>query len=273
MSKTAVACVLLFISTIAALGDAAEDCDQLGDCDLRLKACSALIESGESDAAKLAALYVKRGQGQLCKGGADSDELAIGDYSKAIEIDPRSAVAFIARGWLHQNRGRVDEALQDFTRAVEHDPNDAGAIRYRGLAFFASGQNDSALADLDKAVTLKPDDYVNYFRRGEVLYAMGQHERALADFTKAIELDPTAETYGMRAYYYRQLGQYERAIADYDKRIELLLDCAYCYYDRGLAYEKVGDKQRAIADYRKAITLKDSYQPPRAALERLGEVP
>src|SRR5688500_7407963 len=101
MSRTAVACVFLLVSTIAALGDAAEDCDQLRDCDLRLKACSALIDSGRSDAAKLAALYVKRGQGQLCKGGADSDELAIADYTKAIEIDPRSAVAFIARGWLH----------------------------------------------------------------------------------------------------------------------------------------------------------------------------
>ena len=142
-----------------------------------------------------------------------------------------------------------------------------------GRLHFASGQNDSAIADLDKAVTLKPDDYVNYFRRGEVLYAMGQHERALADFTKAIELSPSPETYGMRAYYHRQLGQYERAIADYNKRIELLPDCAYCYYDRGLAYEKSGDKQRAIADYRKALGLKDSYQPPRAALERLGEAP
>ena len=273
MSRTAVACVLLLVSTIAALGEAVEDCDQLRDCDLRLKACSALIESGELDAAKLAALYVKRGQAQLCIGGSDSDQLALADYAKAIEIDPRSAVAFVTRGWLHQNRGRVDEALQDFTRAIELDANDAVAIRYRGLALFASGQNDSALADLNKAVALKPDDYVNYFRRGEVLYAMGQHERALADFTKAIELSPSAETYGMRAYYHRQLGQYERAIADYNKRIELLPDCAYCYFDRGLAYEKSGDKKRAIADYRKALALKDSYRPPRAALERLGEVP
>ena len=43
---------------------------------------------------------------------------------------------------------------------------------------------------------------------------------------------------------------------------------------RGLGMTRaVGDKQRAIADYRKAITLKDSYQAPRAALERLEEAP
>jgi tetratricopeptide (TPR) repeat protein len=112
---------------------------------------------------------------------------------------------------------------------------------------------------------------MNYFRRGEARYAAGQPELALADFTKAIELTPTAETYGMRAYYYRQLGQYERAIADYDKVIALQPNCESCYFNRGLTYEKNGDKQRAIADYRKALALKDSYQAPRAALERLGE--
>lgn len=114
---------------------------------------------------------------------------------------------------------------------------------------------------------------MNYFRRGEIFYAMGQPERALADFTKAIELSATPETYGMRAYYYRQIGQYERAIADYDKTIELLPTCESCYFNRGVAYEKAGDKQRAIADFRQALALKESYHPARAALERLGEAP
>jgi tetratricopeptide (TPR) repeat protein len=271
MLRTAVACLILLVGNVAANGEVVEDCDQPRDCELRLKACSELIERGESDATKLATFYLKRGQARLCKGGADSDALATADYAKAIQIEPRFASAFIARGELYQNRGKIDEAIQDFTKAIEIDPNDAVAVRYRGLAFLTAGQNDRALSDLDKAVALKPDDFVNYFRRGEARYAAGQPELALADFTKAIELTPTAETYGMRAYYYRQLGQYERAIADYDKVIALQPNCESCYFNRGLTYEKNGDKQRAIADYRKALALKDSYQAPRAALERLGE--
>jgi tetratricopeptide (TPR) repeat protein len=273
MSRAAVACFLLIVGATAARGDAVGDCDQLRDCDLRLKACSALIASGEPDAAKLAALYVKRGQAQLCKGGADSQARATADYTKAIEIDPRTAKAYFYRGSVYSNENKHEAAIEEFSQAIDLDPEDADAVRYRGLSFFVLGQNDRAIADLDKAVALKPDAIVNYFRRGEVLFAVGQHEPALADFTKAIELDPTAETYGMRAYHYRQLGQNERAIADDDKRIELLPDCASCYFDRGLSYEKIGDRQRAIADYRKAIALRDSYQAARAALERLGEAP
>jgi tetratricopeptide (TPR) repeat protein len=158
MSRTAVACFILLVGTIAAHGDVVEDCDQLRDCDLRLKACSALIESGESDAAKLAALYVKRGQAELCIGGDDSRARAMADYTKAIEIDPRSAKAYFTRGAEYTNQAKYDEAISDFNRAIDLDPNDAAAIRYRGLAFFVSGQNDSAIADLDKAVGLKPAD-------------------------------------------------------------------------------------------------------------------
>ena len=273
MPRTAVACFILLVSAVAALGDEAEDCDQSGDCKRRLSGCSALIESGTANSEKLADLYLKRGQAQLCVGGADSRARAMADYSKAIEIDPRFAKAYFYRGFEYTNQAKYDEAIADFNKAVDLDLNDVAAIRYRGLAFFASGQNGSAIADLDKAVALKPDDIVNYLRRGEVLFTIGQQERAMADFTKAIELSPTSETYGMRAYYYRQLGQYEHAIADYDKMIELLPKCESCYFNRGVAYEKAGDKQRAIADFRQALTLKESYQPARAALERLGEAP
>ena len=198
MPRTGVACFVLLVSSVAALGDAVEDCDQSGDCKRRLAGCSALIESGTANTEKLADLYLKRGQAQLCVGGADSRARAMADYSKAIEIDPRFAKAYFYRGSEYTNQAKYDEAISDFNKAVDLDPNDAAAIRFRGLAFFVSGQNDSAIADLDKAVALKPDDIVNYFRRGEIFYAMGQPERALADFTKAIELSATPETYGMR---------------------------------------------------------------------------
>lgn len=273
MRRTGVACLILLVSSVAALGDDVEDCDQSGDCKRRLSGCSALIESGTANGEKLADLYLKRGQAELCLGGADGQARAMADYSKAIDIEPRFAKAYLSRGSEYTNQAKYVEAIADFNKAVDLDPNDDAAILYRGLAFFASGQNDNAIADLDKAVALKPDDIVNYLRRGEVLFTMGQQERALGDFTKAIELSPTSETYGMRAYYYRQLGQYERAIADYDKMIELLPKCESCYFNRGVAYEKAGDKQRAIADFRQSLTLKESYQPARAALERLGEVP
>jgi tetratricopeptide (TPR) repeat protein len=273
MSRIVLAWLILLISAIAARADLVEDCDQQRDCELRLKACSELIDKGESSGERLGDLYVKRGQAQICKGGSDSYALAIADYTKAIEIDPRSAKAFVARGQAYLNKNKLDEATQDFGSAIELDPADVVAVRYRGLAFFAAGQYDRALADLDKAVALSPDDIANYFRRGEIRYAAGQHEQALADFTKAIELKPTPETYGMRAYYYGQLGQYERAVADYGKMIELLPNCETCYFNRGAAYEKAGDKQQAIADFRKALALKDSYRAPRAALERLGEKP
>ena len=45
------------------------------------------------------------------------------DAEKALELDPKSAVAFDTRGHIREALGQKEEAIADFRKALELDPN------------------------------------------------------------------------------------------------------------------------------------------------------
>jgi len=66
-------------------------------------------------------------------GGTISDsrkaehEQAISDYTKAIEINPKSAFAYTDRGLAYKRKGEYDLAISDYTKAIEINSKDAVA--------------------------------------------------------------------------------------------------------------------------------------------------
>ena len=54
-------------------------------------------------------------------------EAALADYSKAIELDPKSVVAYRYRAYLFDKLGRGGAARDDFNRILELDPSNADA--------------------------------------------------------------------------------------------------------------------------------------------------
>lgn len=81
--------------------------------------------------------------------------------NKALELDPKSAVAYVSRGvgnyYLPSSfGGGIDPALADFRKAIELDPKLAEAHMWLGLALRKAGKNAEAHAALAKAVELNP---------------------------------------------------------------------------------------------------------------------
>jgi Tfp pilus assembly protein PilF len=50
------------------------------------------------------------------------NDAALADYSKAIELDPKSVVAYRYRAYFYEALGRGGGARNDFTRILELDP-------------------------------------------------------------------------------------------------------------------------------------------------------
>jgi tetratricopeptide (TPR) repeat protein len=50
---------------------------------------------------------------------------AIADYSQAIRLDPKYAVAYINRGISYEAKGDNDRAIADYDQAIRLDPKDA----------------------------------------------------------------------------------------------------------------------------------------------------
>jgi len=76
---------------------------------------------------------------------------AIQDYNKAIELNPKDALAYNGRGLAKEGLQDYRWAIQDYNKAIELNPNIAGAYLNRGLAKIYFGQKDNGCLDLSKA--------------------------------------------------------------------------------------------------------------------------
>ncbi|GAF91447.1 unnamed protein product, partial [marine sediment metagenome] len=81
---------------------------------------------------------------------------AISDYTRAIELNPKYALAYNNRGLAYGNLGQYSKAISDFTRAIELNPKYAKAYNSRGIAYASLGKFEEAKKDLLKAVELNP---------------------------------------------------------------------------------------------------------------------
>lgn len=81
-------------------------------------------------------------------------DIAIAEFTKAIELRPDAAEAFYGRGLAYQNKNAFSEAVVDFTRAIELDPVHADALFRRSIAHRLLGAFDQASADFDRAVQI-----------------------------------------------------------------------------------------------------------------------
>jgi tetratricopeptide (TPR) repeat protein len=143
-------------------------------------------------------------------------------FSKAIEINPIYAEAFLYRGLSYIEMGDYPKAIRDLTIAIELDPAFSDQAHYfRGVARYWRGEYDQALDDLSVAIHMNPD-YVAFFQRGKVYLSLENYSRALQDFEIALRLNPDfheADLY--RGIALNHLGEAELAAKKTDARREI----------------------------------------------------
>jgi tetratricopeptide (TPR) repeat protein len=185
---------------------------------------------------------------------------ALTDYNQAISLNPKNTEAHNNRGLLKfQNLNDFQGALADFNQAISLNPQNTAAYTNRGL-LKQTKLNDfqGALADYNQAISLNPKFAVAYNNRGILKYQkLNDFQGALADFNQAISLNPKyAEAYNNRGL----LNDPEGALADYNQAISLNPKYAEAYYNRGiLKFQKLSDSKGALADYNQAISLNPKY--------------
>jgi len=129
--------------------------------------------------------------------------------------DKPAATDHYDRGEAHYLDGEYDQAFSELTKAIEIDPRLARAYVTRGMAYNDKNEYDLAIADFTKVIEIKPTDARAYVNRGMAYKNKGEYDLAVADYSKAIEIDPMiADAYRGRAgaYYYK--GEYDKAWKD-----------------------------------------------------------
>ena len=90
-------------------------------------------------------------------------------------------------------RGEYALAVNDYGKAIELNPKEVSVYLNRGLAHYNQKNYDLATADYDKAIELNPKDSMLYFNRGNSFEKMGNLQKAALDYRIAFELDAGIE--------------------------------------------------------------------------------
>jgi tetratricopeptide (TPR) repeat protein len=154
-------------------------------------------------------------------------DLAIENYTLAVQIDRKLAPAFNLRGNAYEAKGEDGKAVTDYTMAITLEPKALKPLLDRGMLMERKGQFDLAIADFSRVIKLAKKEPAAYCQRGRIYFRKGDFDRTIADCTKAIKIAPEfADAYRLRSMAYTKKGQDELARADQAKANLLVGDRA-----------------------------------------------
>ena len=113
----------------------------------------------------------------------DLPEKAFVAVGKALDLDPDLAVAYLARGrllWTPENRFPHERVIGEYRRALSLDPNLDEARNQLALVYCHIGAFDDALRESQNALATNPTNPLVQFRIAETLNFQRKHEEALA---------------------------------------------------------------------------------------------
>lgn len=176
--------------------------------------------------------------------------------SKALDLDPQSALAIAVLGTVELNLGNEDTAAELLERAVELGPNEAFAQQQLGRLYASNFQGPEAIRAFEAALTLDPlsttihndlvlqhrflrqydaaDDYVTkllkiapesplpWYRKSELEFLRGNWAQAIVDTMQAFEYDPDdPELATMIGDHYLTINDPASARQWYDRAVEI----------------------------------------------------
>lgn len=164
----------------------------------RINACTALLLSSVTEPDERAHLYAQRAMAYYRAG---ENEMAIADFSLALELDPALLLALNGRCWIRAVEGvELEGARRDCDAAIALDPEFHEALDSRAMVSMREGRWNDAWQDFNAAVSIRGDVAVYVYGRGLASLALGNSEAGNADLNRARALDRQIDR------FYRELG-------------------------------------------------------------------
>ena len=190
-----------------------------------------------------------------------SFQVGINVVNDGINLQPKAAPLYFARGVLYVQLAEYDKAQADFETAYELDPTQSLSAAAQGLAAVQENDLDQALASVQAKLTRKPNDPILLYLQADVLTQKGfepgspEFQTAMGAARKAVALRPTlGPARSVLAKLYLQSGQYSEAAAQCRKALESDPKDQAALYHLIQALRKSG-KNREIPDLLKRLAL------------------
>ncbi len=189
-------------------------------------------------------------------------------FKRALEIDPRSAIALKGLGILAGDR-RDHEAAEGYLRRACQIEDDPGGLSLLGVALIRRGKCLEAEEAYRRAIGIDPTYEEAYYNLGVLL----KHDRpseAQMLFRRALELDPFwACAYRELGYVLVKRGAHREAEGHLLKAVELDPNDAWAHIYLGTCVWLRADVESALAEFHAAEKLEPKSPVP---LRSLGNV-
>jgi tetratricopeptide (TPR) repeat protein/TolB-like protein len=183
---------------------------------------------------------------------------AAAQFRAATQLDPTQPEPLKALGdlFLAAPRRLFDQAVEAYTKAIELRPFYADAYVGLGDAKAAKGEVDGAIGAYQKALVYNPVNPRVYLSLGKIYYSeKGLYYEAVTAYKRAIDLDPRSMEARMGlGEVFEDKGLYKEAIDEYRRVIESDPKHTGALYNLALVYEKV-DPREAIVQWDRYIAL------------------
>lgn len=203
-------------------------------------------------------------------------QLALSDYSSAINIKANRPEVFNNRGAVYLRVGDIESALNDFSNAINLDPDFADSVKNRAAIYMRKNNYDLALKDLEKLIDLKVADYAIFNNVANILSRKGSYQQALSYYDSSLKLNNSfVDGYYNRAQCYLKLQRYNEALSDLNSAIRLDHDHIKSKFSLGLIYVELKQFDSAIKEFSDIISihpeLSEVYQKRALCYRTIGD--
>ncbi|WP_193748304.1 tetratricopeptide repeat protein [Leisingera sp. ANG-M1] len=122
--------------------------------------------------------------GWLLEDGGELEK-ALEAFETAVNVNPENKFGHYGVAWVQGELSNWQETLDAATRALELDADYAAALSRRSLAYFKLGHSRKALQDGETLVELRPGEADGYVRKARAQDALGWRRLALDTLQKA----------------------------------------------------------------------------------------
>jgi tetratricopeptide (TPR) repeat protein len=176
-------------------------------------------------------------------------------YNDVIGKYPQIALAYNNRGAARQMQGQYDLAMADFTRALQLNPGYDGAYNNRGRLHMNLNDETAALVDLEAALRINPVSETAHFNLGIIDRNRKDYDAAIRHFSRAYLCSGYMPAVLERAAVHLLRGERDAALDDYALAVRRDPYNPKAYHLRAQLYLKEGRIREAMDDYARVIEL------------------
>ncbi|TAL25673.1 MAG: tetratricopeptide repeat protein [Nitrospirae bacterium] len=194
-------------------------------------------------------------------------------WEDVVKKSPNKARGHSNTGFLYDDNGLTDKAIEEYQIAIRLNPNYGDAHNNLAVAYYNKGLTDMAIEHYQIALRINPNYIEAYYNLGAAYKDKGMTDMAIEYYRIALRINPAnADAHVNIANAYDDKGMTDKAIEHYQIALKLNQDNPSAHYNLGVAYERMGLPDEAIKQYQTALGLNPEHKIAGNSLNRIIQI-